>query len=469
MSECSSGSSPWESRMKRTVHLKEFGIRRDNASPAIAEAIAAAGEGGTVVIDSGVWQTGPVDISSPCRIIFEDGAVLSMIPDVHLYRPCNTRWEGADCYGFHPCFMIHDTHDVIIEGSGVIEGNGSWWWETANRKRGVQMEPVTPEEKELAALNPGFREMEGGGGGRESQFLRPDLFEIYGASGVSVSGITLRNSPFWTLHPIYSDNLDISSVIVRNPYDSPNTDGINIDSCHSVQVHGCLVDVGDDGISMKSGCNESGIRRGIPTYDAEVWDCTVLHAHGGFVIGSDSSGGVHDISVHNCRFVGTDRGIRMKTRRGRGGDVHSVRISDIEMEGCLSAITLNMYYRCGAYNPDDFSLDPRPVSERTPRIHDISIERVRASGCRASIAFIAGLPESRAERITISNSSFALADHRLADPSLAEMTSGLPCRNWRGIIVRNADLTLCRTNIASTGIADHAVYEDDGGRAVIIS
>ena len=205
MSECSSGSSPWESRMKRTVHLKEFGIRRDNASPAIAEAIAAAGEGGTVVIDSGVWQTGPVDISSPCRIIFEDGAVLSMIPDVHLYRPCNTRWEGADCYGFHPCFMIHD----------------------------------------------------------------------------------------------------------------------------------------------------------------------------------------------------------------------------------------------------------------------ISIERVKASGCRASIAFIAGLPESRAEGITISDSSFALADHGLADPSLAELTSGLPESSFRGILVRNADIMLRNTDIKLPG-SGPATCTESGGTVTAI-
>ena len=450
-----------------SVHIRDFAIHGENISEAISQAVReASGKNDVLVIDRGVWQTGPVDISVPCRIVFEDGAVLSMIPDVKLYRPCLTRWEGADCYGFHPCFLIHDTHDVEIAGSGIIEGNGGWWWEQALKKKGVQMEPVTEEERELASLNPGYRQMEGGGGGRESQFLRPDLFQVINAEGISVSGITLQNSPFWTLHPIYSSALDISSVTVRNPYDSPNTDGINIDSCHDVKVHGCTVDVGDDGISMKSGCNESGIRRAMPTYDAEVWGCTVRHAHGGIVFGSDSSGGVHDVSVHDCSFIGTDRGIRMKTRRGRGGDVHDIRIRDIFIRDCLSAFTVNMYYRCGAYCRDDFALDARPVTERTPRIHDISISNVRAEGCRASIAFIAGLPESRADGITISDSSFSLAGSGLEDPSLAELYEGLPEKDFRGIRIRHSHLVLKNTAI---NIPDGKGFlEEDGGSVSIL-
>lgn len=447
------------------VHLRDFGLHCENAANGIAEAVfEASRKNEPLIIDKGVWKTGPVDISVPVRIIFEDGAVLSMIPSVRLYRPCFTRWEGVDCYGFHPCFLIHDTSDVEISGNGIIEGNGSWWWETAERKRNIQMEPVTDEEKELAALNPGFREMEGGGGGRESQFLRPDLFQIYNCRNISVSDITLQNSPFWTLHPVYSSSLDISSVSVRNPYDSPNTDGINIDSCHGIRVHGCTVDVGDDGISMKSGCNESGIRRALPTHDVEVCGCTVLHAHGGIVIGSDSSGGVHDVSVHDCRFIGTDRGIRLKTRRGRGGDVHDISISDIDIDGCLVAFTVNMYYRCGAYNPDDFSLNPRPVTERTPHIHDISLRRINARNCRSMIGFIAGLPESRADGIIIEDSSFSLASSGLESPSAAEMYSGLPEYDFRGVRIRYGKLIIRNTEINLP--EDERILIEDGGSAV---
>ncbi len=447
------------------VHLRDFTLHCENAANGIAEAVfEASRKNEPLIIDKGVWKTGPVDISVPVRIIFEDGAVLSMIPSVRLYRPCFTRWEGVDCYGFHPCFLIHDTSDVEISGNGIIEGNGSWWWETAEKKRNVQMEPVTDEEKELAALNPGFRKMEGGGGGRESQFLRPDLFQIYNCRNISVSDITLQNSPFWTLHPVYSSFLDISSVSVRNPYDSPNTDGINIDSCHGVRVHGCTVDVGDDGISMKSGCNESGIRRALPTHDVEVCGCTVLHAHGGIVIGSDSSGGVHDVSVHDCRFIGTDRGIRLKTRRGRGGDVHDISISDIDIDGCLAAFTVNMYYRCGAYDPDDFSLNPRPVTERTPHIHGIFLRRIKARGCRSMIGFIAGLPESRADGITIEDSSFSLVSSGLEKPSSAEMYSGLPEYDFRGVRIRHGELVIRNTEINLP--ENERILIEDGGSAV---
>ena len=447
------------------VHLRDFALHCENAANGIAEAVfEASRKNEPLIIDKGVWKTGPVDISVPVRIIFEDGAVLSMIPSVRLYRPCFTRWEGVDCYGFHPCFLIHDTSDVEISGNGIIEGNGSWWWETAEKKRNIQMEPVTDEEKELAALNPGFREMEGGGGGRESQFLRPDLFQIYNCRNISVSDITLQNSPFWTLHSVYSSFLDISSVSVRNPYDSPNTDGINIDSCHGVRVHGCTVDVGDDGISMKSGCNESGIRRALPTHDVEVCGCTVLHAHGGIVIGSDSSGGVHDVSVHDCRFIGTDRGVRLKTRRGRGGDVHDISISDIDIDGCLAAFTVNMYYRCGAYNPDDFSLNPRPVTERTPHIHDIVLRRIKARGCKSMIGFIAGLPESRADGIIIEDSSFSLASSGLESSAAAEMYSGLPEYDFRGVRIRHGELIIRNTEINLP--EDERILIEDGGSAV---
>lgn len=447
------------------VHLRDFALHRENAANGIAEAVfEASRKNEPLIIDKGVWKTGPMDISVPVRIIFEDSAVLSMIPSVRLYRPCFTRWEGVDCYGFHPCFLIHDTSDVEISGNGIIEGNGSWWWETAEKKRNIQMEPVTDEEKELAALNPGFRKMEGGGGGRESQFLRPDLFQIYNCRNISVSDITLQNSPFWTLHPVYSSFLDISSVSVRNPYDSPNTDGINIDSCHGVRVHGCTVDVGDDGISMKSGCNESGIRRALPTHDVEVCGCTVLHAHGGIVIGSDSSGGVHDVSVHDCRFIGTDRGIRLKTRRGRGGDVHDISISDIDIDGCLAAFTVNMYYRCGAYDPDDFSLNPRPVTERTPHIHGIFLRRIKARGCKSMIGFIAGLPESRADGIIIEGSSFSLASSSLESPSAAEMYSGLPEYDFRGVRIRHGELVIRNTEINLP--EDERILIEDGGSAV---
>lgn len=447
------------------VHLRDFALHCENAVNGIAEAVCEASrKNEPLIIDKGGWKTGPVDISVPVRIIFEDGAVLSMIPSVRLYRPCFTRWEGVDCYGFHPCFLIHDTSGVEISGNGIIEGNGSWWWETAEKKRNIQMEPVTDEEKELAALNPGFRKMEGGGGGRESQFLRPDLFQIYNCRNISVLYITLQNSPFWTLHPVYSSSLDISSVSVRNPYDSPNTDGINIDSCHGVRVHGCTVDVGDDGISMKSGCNESGIRRALPTHDVEVCGCTVLHAHGGIVIGSDSSGGVYDVSVHDCRFIGTDRGIRLKTRRGRGGDVHDISISDIDIDGCLAAFTVNMYYRCGAYDPDDFSLNPRPVTERTPRIHDIVLRRIKARGCRSMIGFIAGLPESRADGIIIEDSSFSLASSVLESPATAEMYSGLPEYDFRGVRIRHGELVIRNTEINLP--EDERILIEDGGSAV---
>ena len=444
-----------------------FGIVADGRD--VAEGIVRAIDAGQeVVLGKGTYLSSPIRISRSAHIHLEDGAVLKFIPEFSAYPPVFTRWEGVRCWCMHPCLFIEDAEGVTIDGEGTIDGSGEAWWEETAKKRGKPgAVPATDIEKRFAALNPDYASQPGGGGGRDFQFLRPPLIQIKGSSDVTLRGITVRNSPFWTIHPLYSRRVLIDSVTIINPYEAPNTDGIDIESSEDVTVRNSFVFVGDDGIAIKSGSGADGIADGRPCRNVRIIGCNVKAAHGGAVIGSETAGEISGISVEDCVFDGTDRGIRIKSRRGRGGCIHGLRFRNLIMRGNLCPLVINMYYRCGAYNPDDFSLDPRPVSERTPRIHDISIERVRAAGCRASIAFIAGLPESRAEGITISDSSFALADHGLADPSLAELTSGLPESSFRGILVRNADIMLRNTDIKLPG-SGPATCTESGGTVTVI-
>jgi len=204
--------------------------------------------------------------------------------------------------------------------------------------------------------------------GRLSQYLRPPLLQIRKSEHVSVEGITLTNSPFWTLHPLYSTNLFFKGLTIINPKDAPNSDGIDVDSCQTVHITGCLIDVGDDGIVLKSGSGEDGIKTNIPTNNVRIEHCTVKNAHGGAVIGSETAGGISTIHVSDCFFDGTDRGIRIKTRRGRGGKITNLVFSDIRMQDNLCPLTLNMYYRCGSDNEEDFSLEKLVSSSTTPSL-----------------------------------------------------------------------------------------------------
>lgn len=387
--------------------------------------IIASSGGGCLTVESGVWSTGPLTIKSNTGLVLEKGAVLSFIPDFSLYRPVFTRWEGVDCYAMHPCILVDHAQNAYVSGEGTIDGSGKIWWQEVARKKEGSACPESELEKELASLNPGYESQPGGGGGRPSQFLRPPLLSLNGCSDVYVNGVRLENSPFWTLHVLYSRRIEIKNVSIRNPSDSPNTDGIDIDSSEDVMVAEAEVDVGDDGIAIKSGSGASGIAAGRPSRNIAIEKCTVYSAHGGISIGSETAAGIDNVTVSSCRFIGTDRGIRIKTRRGRGGIVENLRFSDITISDALCPVAVNMFYKCGCDDEKLFSLSPLPIRSDTPVVRNISFASIRASGCRSSVGFIAGLPEMPATGIELKNCSFALAEKPDVPVSKSEMTQGL--------------------------------------------
>ncbi len=428
----------------KIISITSFGAKGDGAWDNTAAFEEAFGkENVTVTVPQGIWLTGPVTLKSGSTLRLEDGAILKFIPDPSLYRPVYTRWEGERCYAMHPCLYAENASGVTVEGSGTIDGSGSVWWEILKDKKSRNAGPEESYEKELASLNPGYDRQASGGGGRGMQFLRPALVQFNSCRDVVLRGVKIIQSPFWTVHPVFTDNLTIDSVTIFNPADSPNTDAIDIDSCTGVKIRGCYINVGDDGICIKSGSGEDGILCARPTYDVLVENCIVSSAHGGAVIGSETAAGIRDVVFQNCAFIGTDRGIRLKTRRGRGGVVENLTFRNISIDGCLCPFTFNMYYKCGAEDTDPaFSLDPLPVTERTPVIRNVLIEGVSATGIRSSAGFLVGLPESRIENVRIVNSSFFVDSSSSLEPELSEMYRGLPHVKEKGIRVRNADFRL---------------------------
>lgn len=394
----------------------------------------------TVVVPRGNHHTGPVDIPAHTHLVFEEGAVLDFKDDFDAYPPVWTRWEGVYCWAMHPCFLIKDAEDVVIEGKGTLDGHGEKWWEHILKWKngGRPAKPTLPCELRLAGVNKDYDKTPGGGGGRPCQFLRPALLQILDSRNIRIQDVKLTRSPFWTVHPICVTNLTLKDIMIDNPYDSPNTDGIDIESCVNVDVCGCDVNVGDDGIAVKCGSGKEMMdyQR---SENINVDGCTVRGAHGGFVIGSETASGVKGATVRNCRFLGTDRGIRIKTRRKRGGIMTDISISDIYMEDVICPISINMFYHCGSNEPNLYSLEKQPVCEDTPRISDVKIERVNAVECRRMAAFLAGLPEAPLANIEINDSVFLVSEK--TEPGLeAEMCSGIPETDYRGIRVINADV-----------------------------
>ncbi len=440
------------------ISITRFGARGDGSwdnTKAFEEAFSTPG----VVVDvpSGIWMTGPVTLKSDSTLNLLPGSVLKFIDNPELYRPVYTRWEGARCWAMHPCLYAENAENVTVTGSGVIDGSGRFWWEALREKKAHAKGPETEYEKELASLNKGYEKQPSGGGGRQFQFLRPALIQFNKCKNVLLQGVKVISSPFWTVHPVFTDNLTIENITIFNPSDSPNTDALDIDSCTNVKIRGCYINVGDDGICIKSGADEDGIAAAAPTYNVLVENCTVSSAHGGAVIGSETAAGIRDVVFRSCSFIGTDRGIRIKTRRGRGGTIENLKFENISIDGCLCPITFNMYYKCGATDDTLFSLDALPATENTPRIKNILIENVVARSCRSSAGFIVGLPESHIEGVTIRNSSFSVDGESGVSPSVSEMYRGLPDVDEKGLRVRFADISL--ENVVVEGVEKILVEE----------
>ena len=449
----------------KKVELEDFGGKGDGQCDnttafALAFAEIARNGGGTLSVAAGVWRTGPIDIPGDTTLEIQEGAEISFVDDPDVYTPVFTRWEGVECFAMHPMVFSTKQKNIKITGKGTINGNGASWWERRrNQKKNGQKAPVLPVEKLFAKLNPGFENQPGGGGGRETQFLRPSLVEFSFCENVTVEGVRIVDSPYWTVHPLYVKNLVLKNLRVENPADAPNTDGIDIDSCVDVNILDCFVSVGDDGICLKSGSGTDGIRIGRPTENVFIKGCSVKNAHGGIVLGSETAAGIHAVTAEDCDLDGTDRGIRIKSRRGRGGDIRAVHLKNISMDNTLCPIAINMYYKCGCDDPTSpiYSLDKQPVTEETPSITDVSIMGVRARNCRASAGLIVGLPEMPIGDLVIKDCEFSTDESSKESPMDSDMFLGLPEVTEKSFRVLNAPGAQF-DNVKITGPKDAFIY-----------
>lgn len=364
-----------DGRIKHICQIGDFGIcgdGKENSTCKINRAIEDIWKhgGGTLVFSAGYYCTGSVRLRSGVKLLLEKGAVLfSSQNDEDFPEACHRHFYGRERGAASALLWAVNENEIEIEGAGIIDGGGSAWW---HRKDG----------------------------------RRPCVIEISGCKNVKIKNITIRNSPFWTIHPFASTEITIEGVTIQNPPDSPNTDGIDPESCSDVWIRNCRIDVGDDCIALKAGKeNEEGLEFP-PCQNVTIVDCVMENGHGGVVIGSELSGGIKNISIQNLRLNRTDRGIRIKTRRRRGNTIENIMASDIVMENVICPLVINCYYR-GTTRPEDYefcsSKLPAEIEPHTPLIQNLRFERIRAFQVRAAAACFEGLPERPIENCIFSD------------------------------------------------------------------
>lgn len=390
--------------------------------------------GGHLVLTGGQFFVSSLKFCSNLHFTVESDASLFFTDDRSTYPILYTRWEGHEQSMYRACLYADHVENLTLDGGGVIDGNGSDWWIEFRAKH------------------------------KKVDHARPYLLSVEHSKRVRISQLKFTNSPAWTLHPYDCDDVVIDGVSVKNPADSPNTDGCDPESCRNLRIVNSEFNVGDDCIAIKAGTEDA--YQPITCDGVVIANCNMLHGHGGVVIGSEMSGDVKNIAITNCTFIDTDRGIRFKTRRGRGGAIDNILINNIIMNNVLCPVVMNLYYFCGDKGKEKLVWDknPYPVSEITPSIKHIRISNVNAEHVRSCAGIIYGLPEMPIEDVHITNSSFYLDQD--AEPATPAMFADAPELTKKGFFMENTkDCEL--SGLLVVGSDDEPLFHDKANEKLI--
>lgn len=416
------------------VSVKDFGGVGDGVTlntEAFAKAMKHLSDkgGGHLDVPAGIWLTGPIEILSNCDLHVTPNAVIIFDPDRDLYPIIQTVFEGLDTRRCESPVHAEGARNISITGGGVLDGSGEAWrmvkkskltdgeWRKLVASGGIVSRdgriwyPDEGFEKAtmFSNMNVPSADLTEEQWNEIKSFLRPNMVSLRNCENVLLEDCSFQNSPCWNVHPLMCKNLIVNRVNIRNPYYSQNGDAIDVDSCENVLITNSTFDAGDDGICIKSGKDADGRRRARPCKNLIVDNCTVFHGHGGFTVGSEMSGGVENIKVSNCRFLGTDVGLRFKSKRGRGGVVKNIYINDIYMKDILAdAILFDLFYggksavEAAAEKDETINVPAVPVDETTPAFRDIYINNVCCNGASRAMLFN-GLPEMPVTNINVSD------------------------------------------------------------------
>ena len=422
-----------------TLNVRAFGAKGDGETDdtlAIQTAINACPPNGRVLIPKGVYMFTCLFLKSGLRLELMRDAVLKndgrtdrlpLLPGViQSYNEDSEyilgSWEGNPLDQHVSLITGLCVQDVVLYGEGTIDGNASvdGWWNKARIK--------TPP-------------------------FRPKMLFLNHCENIRLQGLLFANSPCWTLHPYFSKDLAFYGVEVHNPADSPNTDGIDPESVDGLLIYGAKLYTGDDCVAIKSGKIYMGKTYKSPSRNITIRHSLLMRGHGSITIGSEIAGGAKNVLIENCVFDGTDRGLRIKTRRGRGKDsvIDDITFRDIEMKGVLTPVVVNSFYFC---DPDGHSSyvqnrEAMPVDARTPEIGRLTFEQLDCRDCHAAAAWIDGLPEKKIGEIVMRDVRVSFAND--AQPSVPAMAEGIdPCSraglhitNAKSVVLENVRIAGC--------------------------
>lgn len=443
---------------KDTFNIVRYGAKPDGITlntNSIQQTIDLCSQsgGGTVLIPQGLWLTGPIILKSNVNLHLKKGALLQFSDNKDDFPMVITSWEGQESVRCQSPISAANAENIGITGEGVIDGAGQVWrmvkkekltdsqWKNLLASGGVLDESKKvwyPSAGALKGNNTPKAGILSAGFNLENSkefkdFLRPNMVRFTQCKYILLEGVTFQNSPAWNIHPMLCDHITLRNIFAKNPWYAQNGDGLDLESCRNGIVENCNFDVGDDAICIKSGRDEEGRKRGVPTENFIVKDCIVHHGHGGFVIGSEMSGGVRNLFVNNCTFLGTDVGLRFKTARGRGGIVENIYVSDIQMNNIPGeAILFDMYYMAKDPVPqagEKFELpimEFKKLDESTPQFQNFYIKNVVCKGAETAI-LVRGLPEMSIKNISIEDISI-------------QSNKGFICMEGENISLKNVNL-----------------------------
>lgn len=402
----------------REFDITRFGAVGDGSadcSAAIAKAVAACHQagGGRVVVPTGSFRTGPIHLKSNVELHLAAGSEVIFSDRFADYLPpVLVRVGGVEIYNYSPLIYARDCTNIAVTGPGRLNGNARKWWSWKSHEtreffdmgaRGV------PVEKRVF--------------GTPEAAIRPSFLCFLSCTNVLLEGFTIGSGPNWTIHPVYCLNTTIRSVTVDT--DGPNNDGIDPDSCRDMLIEHCTFSTGDDCVVLKSGYNEDGWRVGRPTEDVIMRDCSSKRGHGGLVVGSEMSGGVSNVFLTDCDFEGTDRAIRIKSRRGRGGVVENLFAQNLRVKNLRREVVI--------MNMDYGSDQKQAANEKPPVFRNMVIRNVTGAGAPTAI-LIQGLADSPIENIRFENMTIG-------------STKGVVCRNVEGLVFDNVNVTPSRSPV----------------------
>ena len=393
------------------ISVLEFGAVGDGVTDdtvAIQTAINCMPKGARLVFPEGTYLTAPLCLKSHITLDLSTGAVILGSPDKSKYPIIPGEipdldggdtihlgsWEGNAVRMHQSLIFAEHADDITIVGPGSVDGNAekAGWWIN------VKQYPIG----------------------------RPRLFFFNRCDGVHIHGVFAKDAASWQFHPYFSSNIDLIDIEIHAPKDSPNTDAIDPEACDVVNIIGCRFSVGDDCIAIKSGKIDIGRRFKQPANRHTIRNCLMQFGHGAVTLGSEMAGGVTNLTVNRCVFKETDRGLRIKSRRGRGKDaiIDGVVFENIRMEGVITPIVINMWYNC--CDPDRnseyvWSREHLPIDDRTPYLGEFTFRNMECVDCEAAACYCDGLPERPIKSITIEDVRFTYSENaKPAKPAMRE-------------------------------------------------